>query len=140
MLRSYEDLTRRLGVPLWYDDNGVPRYDPFRPDLCGIYARFIALAEIACQACGDRFKVAFERRNFASDKHPWVPIPESVNLLHYGDPPPHGCSGDTMNCLDLRVLEFWRRDGDPLAAWRRDHDLEILMRGSEEDPWQGFGR
>lgn len=54
--------------------------------------------------------------------------------IHYGDPPfhtgpsGHVCSGATMNCWDLRVLEFWQRISpikcascDQLATYRCDN-------------------
>lgn len=58
--------------------------------------------------------------------------------IHYGDPPNVGCcpAGPTMNCWDLRVLEFWERgsksgDGQTDAfdamQWRRRADLEIEL-------------
>ena len=33
MLRDYFDIRSRLGEPLWFDDNGVPRYVPFTPGM-----------------------------------------------------------------------------------------------------------
>jgi len=57
MYQLYEDITKRLGEPLWYDDHGVPRYDEFHPSMLDVYADFAALSEIACQSCGRRFKV-----------------------------------------------------------------------------------
>ena len=45
--------------------------------------------------------------------------------LHYGDPPNIGCcpSGPTMNCEDLKVLEFWVRSADSFD-WERKTELE----------------
>jgi hypothetical protein len=56
--------------------------------------------------------------------------------IHYGDPPsyftdtarsrpgPHCChAGATMNCLDLKVLQYWRK-GDGWQ-WTRDKAMEV---------------
>jgi hypothetical protein len=54
--------------------------------------------------------------------------------IHYGDPPRHEhgqgridiggtCAGDTMNCWDLKVMEFWTRE--KTHSWRRVPELEI---------------
>lgn len=46
-----------------------------------------------------------------------------AGTIHYGDPPNAGCcpAGPTMNCWDLRVLEFWHQHDH---EWRRDPVLE----------------
>jgi hypothetical protein len=47
--------------------------------------------------------------------------------LHYGDPPNVRCCevGPSMNCVDVRVLEFWSR---PSFEWARDASHEVEMR------------
>lgn len=125
MLAAYEDITRRIPEPpKWWDSNGVPRYDDFKPgDVPNIYAREVVLYRIECQECGQPFLVADEWRA-GSDK-----LSDLVRAgqLHYGDPPRHGengcLAGDTMNCVDREVVEFWA-DWDPLAGWRRVPELE----------------
>lgn len=58
---TYDDITGRIAeAPSWWQEGGVPRYGEFSPDRSSsIYAREVALVEIACQACGTRFKVVF---------------------------------------------------------------------------------
>lgn len=130
MLVDYSDITSRLGHPLWWDRHGVPRYEPFRVGMQSVYADVDGLMEIACQACDQRFLVGFtwsQGRAFldwarlrALSKD--VPQPEfSADGLHYGDPPPHGCSGDTMNCIDLRIVEWWKRNGT--REWERQEPV-----------------
>lgn len=142
MNQEYRDITSRLGEPLWYDECGVPRYDPFAPDMCNdIYADEAALLEIACQDCGARFRVAMamgqmDRAQGAMARGDDVALmmadPSytlsgliSHGTIHYGDPPCHGCVGDTMNCEDIRVLEYWHRGQDTEHEWRREEGMEI---------------
>ena len=74
----------------------------------------MVLLRIACQLCGEKFDVEMH-------SHVWCPIGHPKKL-HYGDPPIHGCIGDTMNCEDLAVLEAWHRE--PLGDWERVLELE----------------
>lgn len=101
MLQGYEDIRRRIAVPpLWHDEAGVPRYDPFEPCLCAnIYCDECAFVLIACDGS-----------------------------LHYVDPPRRDCcpAGPTMNCLDLQVLEYWRKPEGKLE-WERASELEVLL-------------
>lgn len=137
MNRSYEDITSRLGPPLWWDDNGVPRYEPFGPRLCDVYAQEVVLEEIACQACGRRFNVACERLLYdlsTTDPRtkPWTEPP------HYGDPPNDRCcpAGPTMNVDFVRVLEWWRYErGD----WRRVGPDEVRFELEPEGEPEAFG-
>lgn len=132
MHQSYEDIRRRIGVPLWHDEHGVPRYDPFEHGLCAdIYADECALVSIACQNCGERFNVAFSEspltrlRIETRDLGPTPAEQIRDGSIHYGDPPRRNCcpAGATMNCLDLMVLEYWRRGDD--FTWQRDGSLEV---------------
>jgi hypothetical protein len=117
MHNNYEDILALTDKqPQWYDVNGVPRFAPFHPRLApNIYARHCFLLLIACQKCGRKFEVQMHVFLFERTlKHP--------KHLHYGDPPCHGCVGDTMNCDDLAVLEAWYRD--PLEPWERQPQFE----------------
>jgi len=67
MHHSYCDIRNRIGEePTWWDENAVPRYQPFRPQECAnIHAVEAALVLITCQDCGKEYRVAFtlsERR------------------------------------------------------------------------------
>lgn len=128
MLPAYNDIKSRIKEPpIWWDANGVPRYDTFTPELsCDIYAHEVALVKIACQDCHEHFMVEFNWNEshglFTGRPHP--PMSANPGMLHYGDPPAHGCVGDTMNCEDLEVVEFWQRaDFD----WARCPNLEGKM-------------
>lgn len=139
MWAAYEDIVKRLGQPLWYDEYGVPRYDPFdRKLVADIYAHEIALVEIQCQACLKRFDVAFSYGPMQQVSDPNLPsLSERVtdDTLHYGDPPRHdhpnakGCSGATMNCNELRVLQFWRTSQK--YDWHRLGRLEVRLERGE---------
>ena len=140
MLRDYSDITDQLGDPQWWDDNGTPRYCEFSPTLATTTNdRYVALAEVECQGCDRVFRVSIGNpagRIFDEWKPTELPTAESTNRFHYGDPPRHGyCHGDTMNCLTLRILEFWELDSQLLERafrdgstnpWRRRPELEFV--------------
>ena len=133
MLHSYPDITKRITDPiLWYDENGVPRFDPFHPDLCAnIYAREVVLLRIQCAACSKQFEVALN----------WHPIElpggrslrsrilDKPHTVACGDPPCFDCSngcgaGMTMQADVIGVVEFWEsRRGN----WHRVRSLEGLL-------------
>jgi hypothetical protein len=129
MRASYEDIRKRIAEePLWFDENGAPRYDKFAPDQCAdIYATQVVLLEIGCQGCEQRFLVAMSWSVWASWNHKIVSLSDAIeqHIIHYGDPPWHACAGggDTMNCEDLRVAEFWDREFD----WHRDPQYEVML-------------
>lgn len=132
MNHHYNDIRSRIAEPpRWFDENGVPRYDDFSPrDVANIYAREAVLVRIACQGCGARFDVAFSRDRIGWKCGKMVELPPLADSirdgsLHYGDPPNIGCcpAGPTMNCDDLRVLEYWRRSKSGFD-WDRDGALE----------------
>jgi len=59
-------------------------------------------------------EIAADRATFAElrDRRP-ERLSEQIahGTIHYGDPPNAGCcaAGPTMNCWDLRVVEYWAR-------------------------------
>ena len=125
MLPSYDDVKLLFGKPRWYDEHGVPRYCDFHPDKCGVYNVYVALCLIGCQSCKKTFLVAVERD---SEKSMWghpieLPTPTSVRSFHYGDPPHHGCVGDSMNCETRAIKEFWEIPSGAWA-WQRNNKHE----------------
>lgn len=122
MLEGYEDILSRIAEPpIWYDQNGTPRYAKFHPNLCpNIYSDKVVLAQIACQECGEKFLVEMHASIWDSrndiDPRKW----------HYGDPPRH-CkgAGDSMNCEDIAIVECWQRL--PLREWKRVKKFEGLV-------------
>lgn len=129
MNRDYNDIKSRLGQPLWYDEYAVPRYDKFSPDQCGIYDHQVALLEIRCQSCGELFRAASTWNRLDclwNDRAPVIaPLPshDGWTSFHYGDPPSHSCTGDTMNSEPVRVVEFWQRID---FEWQRNKAEEIV--------------
>lgn len=134
MKESYDDIISRIKEkPLWYDSNGVPRYDNFNPGMCpNIYADEVILLRISCQNCEEEFVVElhadlFGRTSYRRQFEDWFrhnrrgPIP-----IHYGDPPRHDDpAGNTMNCNDLEVVEFWHKDEK--HNWVRNEKYEITF-------------
>jgi hypothetical protein len=53
MFHHYEDIISRIAEPpRWYDEQGVPRYCDFAPNVIGnIYANECVLLEIECSGC-----------------------------------------------------------------------------------------
>lgn len=125
---SYSDITSRIEEePSWWDSNGVPRYGPFEPEALGVYDDAAVLVLIGCQACERQFLIGIgssgssryethlllqaftgtKSQGESPNADEWLAhISES---FHYGDPPRHGCVGDTMNCIDLELLQAWRQ-------------------------------
>ncbi len=142
MLRTYADIIDKLGQPQWWDDNGCPRYCEFTPDACGVYDNVVALIEIACQDCDRRFRVvvSYDRLQLhrlaeqgKAHGHPVFPDAEDIRAFHFGDPPPHGCIGDTMNCDTYRVLEFWQKPEKGWGDWERAPEYEVSY--AHGQPW-----
>lgn len=101
----------------------MPRYCDFAPKYAAnIYAREVALMLIQCQSCRQQFKVCM------SGGRGSIAGAIKDGSLHYGDPPNIQCcaAGPSMNCIDVRVLECWRRDLG--LEWERETSLEIDLK------------
>ena len=125
MHHHYEDLRKLLGEPVWFDEHAVPRYCDFSPDMTAdIYADEAVLLRIACQSCDRPFDVAM------TGSAGVLAAQIADGSIHFGDPPNVGCclSGPSMNCIDLRVLQYWTR-ANPLHVWRRDETKERELPG-----------
>ncbi|AEG14358.1 hypothetical protein Desku_0752 [Desulfofundulus kuznetsovii DSM 6115] len=135
MKPDYDDIKSRLGEPLWYDRHGVPRYDPFEPGMCGVYAEYVALLEIACQACGRRFTVAVDLDSVEcvgwQDRTGLSVLPgvDKPGAFCYGDPPRHECIGDTMSSDVCRIVEFWERSQGTRWKWVRRREYAFDYSG-----------
>ena len=150
MLHDYDDIRARVGTePRWYTETGVPRYCAHHPKECpDIYADEVALLEIECQACGESFDVQMSSDEAASmlrvavwarrlgvtlvaDRIKEIAAEHALSRfakdgsIHFGDPPRHNCAaGETMNCNDIQVIEFWRRVN---FEWVRVPELEGVL-------------
>jgi len=130
---SYEDIKKRIDEePKWYDNYGVPRYEEFNPELTSnIYADEIALLEIRCQWCGKKFLVEIHRDAVDVMVYKFSTLEKLIKnkTIHYGDPPYHDCVGDTMNCEDIRVIQYWKKEN---AEWKRVKELEVELEVENE--------
>ena len=126
---DYKDITSKLGEPLWYYDQKVsmPRYLPFRPELCGVYYNIVALVVIRCQSCHHEFFVSV---SYCSEyEHTNITFPTleggGGSFDVWGDPPRHDTclSGDTMMSEFVRIAEFWTRDH--VNDWKRRPEYEL---------------
>ena len=138
MYSAYSDIRSRIDEePTWYDYNGVPRYGEI-PEDCREWA-----ARIRCQYCGSEFTVLmvdevyhaygghlidirigepcpvepnerhleFRAGGLSHHDRPNDPLPDG---WHYGDPPIHGCVGDTMNSIpEYEWDDYFDEDGEP---------------------------
>jgi hypothetical protein len=117
----------------WWDDNGVPRYAPFTPDMLGVYDNYAGLFEIECQSAycnqtflvgagGQRFNLAHGAADVVETSLEWF-----ITGYDYGDPPRHNladggrCAGETMRSNMVRVIQAWERTN---LAWVRRPELE----------------
>lgn len=91
--------------------------------------------EVRCQSCAQSFHV--EMHTDLTDLYcANTTLADRIRnkIIHYGDPPFHldpsdpsyGCTGNSMNVYDVRVLEYWGRQGH---EWVRNPDLEIEIEG-----------
>ena len=145
MHRHYADiLALAAAPPLWFDEHAVPRFAPFTPDIIAdISADEAVLLMIACQNCRIEFHVALSssyikrivRKAFEGNHVPMLAAQITAKTLHYGDPPNMGCcpAGPTMNCIDLRVLEYWRKNTTTNRwKWERDLSLETEIESLDD--------
>ncbi len=133
MLPSYSDIRALTDAePIWFDRNGVPRYAAFHPSLLGVYDKYAVLAEIECQACGERILIGEGRPkhviHMAAGK-PEILEQELSQMAHgfvYGDPPRHGCpgGGETMSCIERRIVEAWEHV-DLRWVRRAEHEIGL---------------
>jgi hypothetical protein len=148
MHRNYEDIIQRAGDPLWYDDQGVPRYEAFKPGMCDVYAGFVAYLRIHCQECLEELKVATSVDAGIVDvdlpiKPPLPPTSRVIQIgkpkehttndpwqyvgdFNYGDPPDHHCTGDSMGSVPMEIVEFWKRNLET-QEWVRDSNYEFKL-------------
>jgi hypothetical protein len=134
MLHHYEDIRSRIAEPpKWWDESGVPRWCEFGPgETANIYRSEVALLLIACQGCGQEFKVAMSAtygRELVDGTWCDEPLANAVRKLeiHYGDPPNVDCcaAGPSMNSEPQRVLEFWGRDDGHDLVRRPELEIDI---------------
>lgn len=142
MKADYKDIKDKIAQELlWYDMNGVPRYEKFHPSLCSnIYACEVALLRIKCQECDKEFLVSIYWDGFNKMKSisECIDNPSECNI-GYGDPPRHGITisetaeclaGDSMGSITIEVIEFWEKTTCPdfFLEWRRIKKYEGVIK------------
>jgi hypothetical protein len=124
MKDAYDDIRSRISEPpLWWNRYGVPRYEePSVPEhLLGV---------VGCQSCERVFVVSpiepvYVRNPYATKGN--VEVKEDAELDYkgkshlrlrddwgYGDPPRHGCIGDSMSAV-------------PRHSWDKDYYSDSLF-------------
>jgi hypothetical protein len=114
MFGDYTDITERIPeTPLWWDEHGVPRYIDFAPyRVANIYAVEVVLLDVACYMCRRRFHVALSGQGGAAPNENGVTLADQIRSgeIDFGDPPNYlNCHGAATSCLNLAVLQYWRR-------------------------------
>lgn len=137
MRPDYRDITEKAGKPLWFDENGVPRYVEFHPRHCvKTGAEEVVLAEVRCQACGTPFLVALSWRDGDPVDRP---TKTNGNGLHYGEPPNIGCceDGPMMPSDFHRIVEAWWLRPGSVSSWSElDRDaIDAIGVKSEVGEW-----
>ncbi len=152
MKPKYSDITSRIaGEPIWFGNNGEPRYDPFHPSLSSnFYAVEVVLLKIQCQNCKKSFLVEMlhsKPSQSASLEYKVINNKKYfLNPVHYGDPPRHNdprgiylghdeCVGNTMNAESLQIVEFWKREN---LEWVRKPEYEIAFTPLSETDIEGL--
>lgn len=126
MLPDYADILALAPgrQPDWWDDDGVPRFAPFHPDMLGVYDSWAILAEIGCQGCARRLLVGVGWSKYQQyiGVREGDPMPEPWSLAKlaatfgYGDPPRHDsttgqpcAAGATMSSYPTRIVQAWQQ-------------------------------
>lgn len=143
MNHPFNDIRSRITEPpTWWDMNGTPRWGDFHPTQSpDIYTREAVLLEIQCQCCRQPFRVELHADfDLMHRTQSETPLADAIKnkSIHYGDPPHHddpqdpswGCTGNSMNVYDMRVLEYWRQTR-PEHEWKRDADLEVEIENED---------
>lgn len=132
MNTCYDDIIEKLGTPVWFDENAVPRYCEFDPWKCAnIYAFEVVLLAIECQGCAHEFAVCMSLARYEQIMGTKGRALADMILdgsIHYGDPPNIGCcaAGPSMNSVPLRVLEY-HSTKERSSEFKRNSDLEIKI-------------
>lgn len=140
MKESYEDITSSIEKkPLWWDENGTPRYWTFDPNITpDVYAREAVLMLVRCQNCGTEFDVSLTSSALEYSGGPKPHLDDLIRsgMIHYGDPPNTFCCppGASMNSIPVKVLQYWKRDRDAFFGWKRVTELEVEI----EDKFGGL--
>lgn len=156
MHAGYEDILELGAKPLWWDENGVPRFKAHAPSLsANIYAIEVVLLKIACQLCGVEQLVqmtwssmdtvnAMIRMEWARSKSTKTKVgnlPRNIGTLadavrsgsiHYGDPPYHdGPDGEFCHAgCTMNCYDLavveFWKQGDRFE-WNRVPELEVAL-------------
>ncbi len=131
MLPSYDDLYELTDKPpLWWDQNGTPRWKPFSPGAMDIYADEALLMEVFCQQCRKSYMVGMCSFSLDAGVSNYLLSQVRNGAIHYGDPPNTDCcsAGAAMNSVPIRVIEFFSRIG---GEWVRRIELERRLPETE---------
>lgn len=127
----YHDILEAAGrAPEWWL-NGVPRFNPFRPEDSDVYAQEAALLLVQSQGDGRTYRIGVSSRSTdPKERQLSTSIANRREVLNIADPdiPNDGedHSGATMTALQIEVLEFWKKDPETWS-WKRDERFELHL-------------
>lgn len=114
MWPDYQDVISRIvEPPTWWDSSGYPRWDEPKDGATNIYVDEGIVVRIGCQGCDKTFLVVYEESHYEpllrEDHRGLITMAKDGDPPHYGDPPRHGCVGDTMNSYAISTVRTWKR-------------------------------
>ncbi len=141
MKKDYTDITERIPEPpIWWDEHGAPRYRVFNPEMDTNWkAHEAALVHIECQHCHEKFVVLIDGNDLEIGKT--LCKNGAVNIGGYGDPPAHktksgmGCIGDTMISCQIKIVEYWQKNGD--RRWIKHNEFAGKDLIDYRESWHG---
>lgn len=121
MYIRYDDiLSRIIEKPVWWLD-GVPRFEPFRPNDLDVHAGEALLVHVRCQSCLMDYHLGLWNPQIAGARSFRERLSQHRHI-GLGDPPNACCGvGATMTVEEVAVLEFWEFKGN---RWVRVPELE----------------
>ncbi len=135
----YQDITTKLGEPIWYDEYKVPRYCEFSPQqIAEIYANEVALVLTQCDHCHKQFKIAYSSDLLESISAPFNYLKNHItkNDMQCGLPPNDTCFEIAFPnglAMPIKVLEYWCKSPET-KQWERDSTYEIPLQDPPPPP------
>lgn len=146
MKHDFKDiLAATKETPTWWDENGTPRFSGINPKDCpDIYADEVVFFLIECQNCERKFIVqTSSKKSQRMLRNSMLNISEPTSIedamrkglldvVDYGDPPIHGCTGDVMSSYPIKILQFWSKL-NASHTFERKYDLEVDLPNMKDE-------
>ena len=135
MYPVYKDIREKLGIPIWHDSNGVPRYAEFHPRLLGVYDEYAALFLVECQSCRQVFPCAVGVAKCTLRDREIKRLDNVYDFIQkhvfWGDAPyhdyPQQCAGTTMSTSIVKLISVWERHSGEWEKIEITQDMTDLV-------------